>query len=429
MKIGKIKQIFLIALFLIILGIFVFLWSKKPALTQTSCQPHGLWGFAWAGIPQGGVNEGLGLGWISLSCENQGALVDYGVNVEPDGKLVGFAFFDMDDPNTSEKEVGWINFSPTETPPGPPYYSAKLDFTTGKITGWARACNVYQSGCSGNLKSDSERGGWDGWILLGPIVIGGTDYGVRMDKSILPNELRGWAWGGDVVGWISFNCKDPGICTKSNYKVYINSSPFAKICCQDCANENCVAYERELFTLINASSDPNGNSDIVRSEWDILNWGTSPDLVCTGSNALCNFTPTISRGNWTVSLKVFDQRGAFSTATKQFTILKNIVADFKCSLNENGPWENCPDLVVRVGDTVYFKNESEPSEGATLVSFNWTFEGGDPSSSNEENPSSTFVSPGQKSVTLQVTDSNGKQATQTYILNVKRTPTFYPLSP
>ena len=46
--------------------------------------------------------------------------------------------------------------------------------------------------------------GWDGWIRLG-----GSDetrYGVTLATTT--GEMRGFAWGGDVIGWISFSNVD-----------------------------------------------------------------------------------------------------------------------------------------------------------------------------------------------------------------------------
>lgn len=405
----------------LLIGILFFSFCCFHFALAQACQSHTIYGFAFAGIPQAQtIPEGLG--WISFSCENQGASINYGVDVLADGSLSGYAFFDMDDPSTPQREVGWIKFDPEGPYPGEPFYSAKIDFATKKVRGWARVCNVFQSGCSGPLKPDSERGGWDGWIKLGPLEISGTDYGVWVDNSTSPPQLKGWAWGFNVVGWIKFN----------NVKIRLLRNPVARICCQSCTSENCTGYERESFTLINGSYHPDGNDKISSSEWDIIGWGGSPDLKCElPSNPLCNFTiSTLSAGNYIVSLKVTDIQGNVATTTKSFTILRNIIAEFKCSLNPEGPWQNCANFEVRSGQQVYFKDESVPSEGAEQIThWEWTFQDGNPSTSYLQNPSTVFLSGGPKNVTLRVRDSAGKEATKTYTLNAKFKGIWYPIAP
>ena len=63
---------------------------------------------------------------------------------------------------------------------------------------------------------------WDGWISMkGNDVSGTSNYGVSVN---IRNELEGYAWGSDMLGWIGFNCNGGGtnsedICSQSNYKV------------------------------------------------------------------------------------------------------------------------------------------------------------------------------------------------------------------
>jgi hypothetical protein len=195
---------------------------------STGCQNHNVWGWAWSNMAQNpGGQEGIG--WISFSCTNCDSnkdgisdngnysqcpvgqtVVSYGVDINPGGDFTGFAW---------SENVGWIDFAPAGPYPSVPNYSAKADMATGQVSGWARACAVFQAGCSGALKGDSERGGWDGWIKLrkGP-GDGGANYGLYIDGS---GDLQNWAWGSDVAGWISFNCANQG-CGASNYKVHTN---------------------------------------------------------------------------------------------------------------------------------------------------------------------------------------------------------------
>jgi len=137
----------------------------------------------------------------------------YGVSVDSGtGIFSGYAW---------SEHIGWIRFDPPGPYPIDPQYSARVDLTStgtvcggaGWVCGWARAL--------------VDGGGWDGWIKLGPIIFDSTNHGVWLDTTA--QEFRGWAWGSDVIGWISFNCKEGGynegtgeiynICSISNYQV------------------------------------------------------------------------------------------------------------------------------------------------------------------------------------------------------------------
>lgn len=58
----------------------------------------------------------------------------------------------------------------------------------------------------------TENSGWDGWISFK-----GTNY----TTTVTGADLSGYAWGGDIVGWISFNCSNTSTCGTSNYKTSI----------------------------------------------------------------------------------------------------------------------------------------------------------------------------------------------------------------
>jgi len=126
------------------------------------------------------------------------------------------------------ENIGWISFSPAGSYPETPNYSAYADLpglgqicpggAAGdyKVCGWARACSVFNSGCSGTL--NTNRGDWDGWIKL---------YNISIDTTSNPAQFHNWAWGGNtdndtmksVIGWVSFNCAEGGNCGTYNYKV------------------------------------------------------------------------------------------------------------------------------------------------------------------------------------------------------------------
>jgi type II secretory pathway pseudopilin PulG len=59
-----------------------------------------------------------------------------------------------------------------------------------------------------------------GWIKFRNDSGEAISYGVCEGNN---KELRGWAYN-DIVGWISFNCLDTGVCASSNYKVIENNN-------------------------------------------------------------------------------------------------------------------------------------------------------------------------------------------------------------
>lgn len=184
---------------------------------QTVCP---LTGWAWSGYnPVDSNGRPSGIGWVSFSGAN------YKVEVDSSNNLVGYAWASpgQDEDKGGNDSIGWIKFGGfNEFKNGngqdlPNPGNARLDRETGKITGWARACVVFQSGCSGDLKSTTERGGWDGWISLD-----GSNYGIEWNSS--NRRFEGHAWGSDkVIGWMSFaganygvTFTDPALCAPGN---------------------------------------------------------------------------------------------------------------------------------------------------------------------------------------------------------------------
>lgn len=118
--------------------------------------------------------------------------------------------------------IGWIKFDPNfasaaDFPPNSDnHYGARVDVSggtgIGPVSGWARACLVYVSGCSGTKRDDV--GGWDGWIKFAGQTDppSGSGYWPAIDSVSNPTKFLsagGWpptpyAWGGNIVGWISF---------------------------------------------------------------------------------------------------------------------------------------------------------------------------------------------------------------------------------
>lgn len=174
------------------------------------------------------------IGWISFNNTSDGSATSYGVNINTTtGDFSGNAWSSNIDTATTPNQggVGWISFDRAYTgnPPGAPYQTgvstdpiAKADIATGNVTGWARALAACTKDPSGNLSptpctTDSNGGGWDGWIKLSkdPADSGST-YGVVVNTT--NGRFSGYAWGGaqvdasgnsvvggvSAIGWIKF---------------------------------------------------------------------------------------------------------------------------------------------------------------------------------------------------------------------------------
>ena len=181
-------------------------------------------GFAWSDT----------IGYISFNSTSDGSATSYGVNIDTGtGAFSGNAWSSKIDTTMIPNQggIGWISFdrAVTGNPPGSPYQTgvstdpiAKVDTTTGNVTGWARALASCTQDALGNLSpspcvTNPNAGGWDGWIKLAkdPADSGST-YGVKINPA--DGKFSGYAWGGakvlpsgdsdptgvSVIGWINF---------------------------------------------------------------------------------------------------------------------------------------------------------------------------------------------------------------------------------
>lgn len=149
-------------------------------------------GFAWSDMPDGsdqqinptGLTVGRGAGWISFNSTDIASSVDYGVNVDSAGHISG---------NAWSEHMGWISFDITGGCPGTAPCAPTINLATGLFSGWARAL----------AGGTPQSGGWDGWIALANNGTGGPAYGVTVNTTT--GDVSGYAWGGDVLGWINFS--------------------------------------------------------------------------------------------------------------------------------------------------------------------------------------------------------------------------------
>ena len=178
--------------------------------------------------------------------------------------------------------------------------------------------------------------------------------------------------------------------------------------------------------LNNDSTDPDGNGDIVQSDWT----GIPPTLTCPPGPVRCDYTTqVVAANNYTVQLRVEDKDGNSDTAQIGVTINQDIISDFDCSLDGSN-WQDCATLSAAKDEVVRFRSLSTPSSGASITSYSWTFEDGSPATSGSQNPTVTFQSSGSKTISLQVQDNAGRQDTKQVSLGVSLPfPEFQEISP
>lgn len=164
---------------ILVLAAFALLPSFAHAGSQ-----HNLVGWAWSDT----------IGWISFNSTNdhdpntpgvQQSGVNYGVHMNASGDLCGDN--SCSSPGYAwSSNIGWIQFGGLSGFPsgsGTQGINAKLN--GNNVQGWAKAITA-----DGN--------GWDGWISLSGA---GPSYGVVLSGNV----FSGYAWGSEVVGWISFD--------------------------------------------------------------------------------------------------------------------------------------------------------------------------------------------------------------------------------
>ncbi len=180
---------------LVVLALFaVFVYEFEPRDIEAGTAQN-TYGYAWSS----------NIGWVRFNdCVDPlnaatCAAPSFGVNVDPliagISQLSGYAW---------SNNVGWLSFdAPTFGGLRP---SAYLDAATNELRGWARFCSAATTPatCDGSIGPGPSSGGWDGWVSLNCLDGGNcaaNPYRVKIDAC---SVLNGFAWGGDVAGWLKF---------------------------------------------------------------------------------------------------------------------------------------------------------------------------------------------------------------------------------
>jgi PKD repeat protein len=488
----SLKNKTLISIFILFFSFFSF--------SAFAGSEHNVWGFAWGGKPEveGGVLK-AGSGWISFNCYNDynndgileshcsptpGFNSNYGVNISTSTlKFSGRAWSGGGGEGGNPKGVfGWLSFERSETgaPPSDdpcpdgsciakigdinPSICDKnnngyLDTQCGgrdnsstpisnykQIFGWARFCGIPEGGgsivCGG--------GGWDGWIKFSHQSPSDPkrNYGTVLNLSSNPQKFLGWAWGSDVVGWISFNCENLNSCATSNYFVATNLSfnqpPYVSDLITSSPEYCNIGSGLGQINLSFRYNDPDGD---LQSQYQVQvqSTGGTPYVDCTvdakvsngtqesvairisqsPTSQLCDLPSYLGDVPFNTSLqwrvRVKDNQGnwsawsswiPFSTAPHPYPYV-----DFSWTPTRPAP-----------GEIVQFNNLSQIFVPGG-PSFLWTFTNANPSTATTTNATTTFTLPGNQSVTLRVTDSSGYYCERTRTINVFKPPYYFPLPP
>jgi len=250
------------------------------------------------------------IGWISFNCTNDNscATVDYGVNENVDGTLVGYAW---------SSNIGWIEFGGLSGfPSGSGTSAQNAQVVGGNLVGWVRA--LSQAG-----------GGWDGWISLSG---SSPNYGVALSGA----NFTGYAWGGSVVGWVSFDAASGvvGSCGVANCKgVALSSS--ATLDAQSplgtsIAGNGNVPYGTVASLVYTVTNLSGATCSLSKTSSGGTAFGTVSNITTSGSTS----TQGLTSGAYTFNINCVSGGNTVANANVSFTIGSQ-PAGFSLGSNQN----------------------------------------------------------------------------------------------
>jgi hypothetical protein len=353
--------------------------------------PPNVSGWAWSS----------NIGWISFNCTDRDVCgsSDYGVDIGSDGTFSGYAW---------SENIGWISFNESELSgcPASPC-KTQVSFGNGEVSGWARALSYGD--------------GWDGWIKMRD-----GSYGVSINFST--GDFSGFAWGSDVVGWISFS--------GSNYKVITSFVPPPSISNLGNAFSPCVQSRIPTFSWetdaeipydyeirLCGNSDCTGPGDPLVSELKGNTSSTSWSPACTYT---CNISPynniAFGGGTYYGQVEARNLGGEWSGwASSAFTTYIHAYpyADFLCD------GINCAGMEIDEEVVVSLTNNSTTYDG--VLGCSWDLPAiaevleGNPLSDCTLKVKFSAPAPGQReqNITFTVTDSNNYSCSATKTVTIQ----------
>ena len=218
--------------------------------------------------------------------------------------------------------------------------------------------------------------------------------------SNLQDPTHNYTSPGDYDVTLSIETNDG--CTASiTHTVTVNPLPNAQF---DYSAPTC---QGDSIHFMNLSSSPNG--PIVKWEWDFGD-GTSQTILAPNNPNTSHLY--LTDNTYDVTLTVTDSDSCQNTSQRQVQVVPSPVAEFT--------WED-----ACYGTPVLFTDLTSENSGPDLYGWLWVF--GDPlsgtnNSSTLQNPSHEFTAPGDYTVTLIVTNTQGCDDTITHDLTVNDPP-------
>jgi len=267
----------------LIISIFFFFNNSKVERVEAGTGDN-VFGYAWS----------ENIGWISFNSTSGGGSISYGVNIGSDGIFSGYAW---------SENIGWISFNQSQLSGCPSgTCRAEVNLSNYEVSGWAKA-SAYGDG-------------WDGWIRLR-----GSNYGVKINDAT--QEFEGWAWGDVVVGWISFNCKNPetgNVCSTSNYKVktsFVFNNPPTAADLTVSVLDYCIYSLPTSFLWDFSDPDAGDTQEYYQVQIDNNFSFSSPEVdsgkVYSSSEAYAPVFSFLYNTTYYWRLKVWDDKGADSS--------------------------------------------------------------------------------------------------------------------
>ncbi len=351
--------------------LFTLLVGEKKARAEGGC---GLLGWAWS----------ENIGWISFSSENPqvSPTVSYGVTLDSDsGTLSGYGW---------SEHLGWLSFNDSAGCPVSP--------CTPELVGDLSTCEVegdcqFEGWAKFLAGGDVNAGGWGGWLRLSD-----ANYGLwpgKVDSSRW--QVQDFAWGSadnaakGVVGWMSANCANQGVCGTSNYYIdlpcVVDENP--SVLPKDPIHGDCCYAPKPPVVLhweFNDKEDTDQTARRVRVYASAS--GTLVDDSCEADNPSDCAEDSVSYPpsgiTWDTTydweVKVWDSAGnssGFVPGPTSFTTDPGSISPHFSPPPPDDPL---------IGEDVQFSDESTTAGNITISSWSWQFEGATPSSSTLQNP-------------------------------------------
>lgn len=253
----------------------------------------------------------------------------------------------------------------------------------------------------------SRSDGWDGWIKFDT----GKTNPVAIDY--VTDDFHGYAWGADVVGWISFNCLEgsstgESICGTSDYRVEVE------------IEERVLPPKFELDVAIGT---PDCGTGTVVSDDSFIN--------CPGDcfeeynqDKVVTLTAASAAGSefdgWTGGAS---DCGTDAECAITMSDNINVTANFSkasCSVALSVSCSAAPSSVT-IGETTKFT--AKPKGGTTPYTYTWKWD--DDSLDSKSAPSSinkSYLTDGVKEAFIEVEDSSAPQQTAKSACPVTVTP-------